>query len=358
MHDVTGAQFEGDAALPRSYGNLRAEYQAVREGVALLDFSIEGKLQVSGKNAVQFINGLVTNEIKSLLTGQGAVAAFLDVHGKVSALARIYQTNEGLLLHLDATRRERVFKNLSRFVLAGEFFLSDLTDELALLSLQGREAAQLLESLTGHSFAEAADVSIQQMTMAEIPVRVAVHARCGEAGFDIFAPEKSAAQLWEMILNHGKSFGVQPVGQEAFDIARIESGVPREGIDVSEAHILLEAGFDNAVSYTKGCYLGQEIIARIHWRGQPARRLLRLDVQSAEIPPAGAELFAEDGKKVGAITSSARNPMNDRIAALGYVHRYYLSPGTELSIRQQENEIGKAIIVSAPVNTEMTMESK
>ena len=339
--------------MPRSYGNVRAEYEAIRHGVAVIDLSPAGKLEVSGKNAVQFINGLVTNEVKNLPAGDGVQAAFLDTHGKVSALCRIYNTGHHLLLQLDAARREKIYKNLSRFVLAGEFFLTDVTEQQALISLQGPQSAALIESLTGQTIS-GEDSKISEGTITDTSVLIATHSRCGEPGFDLFVATASAPQLWQAIIARGPESGARAVGQEALEIARIEAGVPREGADVNDTNILLEAGFDNAVSYTKGCYLGQEIIARIHWRGQPAKRLLKLAVTAAEVPPPGSDLYAGDGKKVGMITSSTRSFQDDQIIALGYVHRYYLTHETALTIKNGKAEIGTALVNNPTVTTDQS----
>lgn len=347
LHEAAGAQYGDDTSLPRSYGDVRAEYAAIRGGVAVIDFSPESKLEVSGQNAVQFINGLVTNEVKTLPSGHGVPAAFLDAHGKVSALCHIYNIDGRLLLLLHPERREKIYDSLKRFTLAGEFFLTDLTEQQALISLQGPRAAALLASLTGAAVSEN-EISITERVIAAQTVLVATHARCGAAGFDLFVAAEAAPQVWQAIIARGAEYGARAVGQAAFEIARIEAAVPREGIDVNNTHILLEAGLDNSVSYTKGCYLGQEIIARIHWRGQPARQLMKLAVSADAPPPAGTELYASDGKKVGAITSSTRSLAGDEIIALGYVHRYYLTPGTELTVRHGETEIGKATVVARP----------
>ena len=117
---------------------------------------------------------------------------------------------------------------------------------------------------------------------------------------------------------------------------------------MDENNILLEAGFEKAISYTKGCYLGQEVIARIHWRGQPAKQLRGLLIEANDVPKKGTELWTEDGKKVGVITSSIKSLALDRIIAFGYVHRYYLAVGTKFILRQNEVELGRAIITELP----------
>ena len=328
--------------------DLRGEYDAIRGGVAVIDFSTAGKLHLNGKNSVQFLNGLVSNEVKSLPEGEGVLAAFPTLQGKLLALCRIYNLGEYLLLELDAINREKIFKNLSRYIPAGEFFVTDVSDKFALLSLQGPRSMELIEALTGQEIDDGSGRKICERRIEDAQVLIASHHRCGEIGFDLFIPVEFKAATLETILTQGIIFGARQASFEAFEIARIESGVPREGVDAGENYIILESELESAVSYTKGCYLGQEVIARIHWRGQPAKRLRGLMIDSEQSPAPGAEIFADDGKKVGEITSSARSFALDRFIALGYVHRYYLTPGTEFTLKQGETEIGRAELIEPP----------
>ena len=333
--------------LPNDYGDLRGEYNAIRGGVAVIDFSAAGKLQLSGKNSVQFLNGLISNDVKSLQAGEGVLAAFPTLQGKLLALCRIYNLGEYLLLELDAINREKILKNLSRFVPAGEFFVSDVSDHFALLSLQRPRSMELIEALTGQAIDDGRR-GIAERRIAGAQILIASHSRCGETGFDLFIPVESARQTLETILARGIIFGARQAGSGAFEIARIEAGVPREGVDAGENYIILESELESAVSYTKGCYLGQEVIARIHWRGQPAKRLRGLLIEAGQLPAPGAEIFADDGKKVGEVTSSAQSFALDRFIALGYVHRYYLAPGTEFTLKQGDSDLGRAELVELP----------
>ncbi len=354
IHESLGAHFDaadGDSP-PSDYGDMRGEYQSIRQGVGVVDLSTAGKLQLSGKNAVQFLNGLVSNEVKSLAIGSGVVAAFPNLQGKLVALVRIYNQGSSLLLELDRINREKILKNLSRFVPAGEFFVTDVSDQFALISLQGPRASQLVEALTGQPISESIPYQLSQRQIAQSKLLVAVHSRCGETGYDLFVPAQAAAQVLEAILNRGREFGARPAGQSAFEIARIEAGLPREGVDAGENYIILESELNDAVSYTKGCYLGQEVIARIHWRGQPAKRLRGFLLDQVKTPPQRADLYAVDGemagRKVGEMTSSVDSIALDRPIALGYAHRYYLNPGTEFVIKDGEREIGRASLVELP----------
>lgn len=343
-------QFDS-ASLPADYGDVRAEYQAIQHGAALIDLSPAGKLTLRGKNAVQFINGLVSNDVKTLATGAGVLAAFPNLQGKVAALARIYNTGDGLLLELDASNREKIFKNLSRFVPAGEFFLTDVTEQLTLFTLQGPHSAALLTTLTGQPVEFIAARSITPVTLAGTPVQLATHSRTGQPGFDLYVPVAAATQVWQTLLAQG----ARATGQTALNIARLEAGIANEPTDINENYIINETGLAEAVSYTKGCYLGQEVIARIHWRGQPAKQLRGLWIDAAEPPAAGTGLWAlndkGESKKVGEITSSVRSLALDRVIAFGYVHRYYLNAGTEFALKHGETEDGRAQLAETPFVT-------
>ncbi len=333
-----------NAFPPRDYGDVRAEYQSLRNAAVVIDLSPAAKFEVGGKNAVPFINGLVTNDVKSLQAGEGILAAFLNVQGKVVSLCRFYQTGDHLLIECDGANREVIFKNLSRFIPAGEFFLRDVTEDLALLSLQGPIAAELFLPLTVQPVEAEPQYRNYQTEINDTQVLIAAHSRAGIAGFDVFVPVTAKASIQQTLLARGATLA----GSEALEIARLEAGIPREGVDVTDNNILLEAGYEKAVSYTKGCYLGQEIIARIHWRGQPARQLRGLLVEAAEPPSKGTELWAADGKKVGEITSSAHSFALDGIIALGYVHRYYLTVGTPFTLKRDGAEQGSATLTETP----------
>ncbi len=338
-------QFD-QTALPADYGDVHKEYEAIRHGAALIDFSPAAKLRLTGKNSIQFLNGLVSNDVKTLEPHQGVFACFPNLQGKVAALTVIYNTEDGLLIELDASNREKIFKNLSRFVAAGEFFLTDVTEELALLSLEGPQAAAVL-SAASNTLIEYTDArTIHSFPIAS--VEIATRNRTGAAGFDLYVHQSQAVALWQTLIAHG----AQPAGQTAFNSARLEAGLPLEPADVNEGYIINETNLTETVSYTKGCYLGQEVIARIHWRGQPAKQLKGLLLESSETNLAGAELWGNDPqgvlKKVGDITSHAHSFALDREIGFGYVHRHFLHEGTQFTLRRGEKVIGSATSAKTP----------
>lgn len=325
-------------------------YQAIRSGrseAGLIDLSESGKIRLSGDNAIQFLNGLVSNDVKSLQPGEGVLVAFPNLQGKLLALARVYNIGEGLLLEVDAINREKVVRNLSRFIPAGGFFVDDQTERLNLFGLEGPRAGEVVAALGG--VATMPDYGIQTVMVDGVELRVASHRRCGEIGYDLFVP----VERRDEVLASLNRLGVVPVTPEDFETARIEAGVPREGVDAGEEYIVLETGLAEAISYTKGCYLGQEVIARIHWRGQPARQLRGLLLDTLVEAKPSLELRAVDGsqagRRIGNITSATFSPALGQPIALGYVHRYYLTPGTVVEIWRDEQCVGRATVNDLPL---------
>lgn len=330
------------------------EYRAIRNGAAVVDFSASGKLRLSGENAIPFLNGLVSNEVRSLSPGAGTLVAFPNLHGKLIALARVYQDDDSLLLEMDGINREKIGRNLSRFVPAGKFFVEDLSEDYGLLGVEGPQAESVVAAL-GVTLSGGQDYRHEKLVIDSLEVRATVHRRCGVSGFDLFFPLSGPPGGLETIRRRLQEAGAIEVRMETFEVARVEAGVPREGVDAGEDYILLETGLGDAVSYTKGCYLGQEVIARIHWRGQPARQLRGLLLDEPIDEPTEVELRAVDGaqagRKVGNITSATVSPALGRPIALGYVHRHYLTAGTVLQVWRGDHQIGDSRVADLPMVT-------
>jgi len=347
MHRGLGALLvERDAWLvPASYGDARAEYSAVRDGAGagLIDLSSRARIEVRGAEAVQFLNGLVTNDVKALAPDAWMEAAFPTPQGRLIASCRVLHRADSFLFDTEAISHERLFKTLERFTLAGDFRVTDRTQESAQLSLQGARAAAVLGQVLGPQAAsvERGRVVTVEWKGARLSVIRATHT--AEDGFDLFVDEGEASALWEALM----LAGAKPVGFDALEILRVEAGVPRYGLDMDETNIVTEAGLDDAVSYTKGCYTGQEIIARIHWRGHVAKRLSGLLFEDTEEVERGAKVFSADGKEIGRITSGALSPRLSQTVALAYVKYDYLAAGTRTRVVTGDSE-REATVVELP----------
>lgn len=291
--------------------DLMTEYSAVRDGGAgLIDLSTRGRISVSGSEAVMFLNGLITNDLKTLGENRWMPAAFPNVQGRLLAAVRVMRRAQDFLLDTDAVTREKVLKLIERFTLAGDFKVADVTEATALISVQGSRAAEIVED----------------MSREEITVLPATHT--AEQGFDLIVNAERKASLWQTLVDKGAT----PVSERVEEILRIEAGIARYGRDMDETNVVTETNLDDAVSYTKGCYLGQEIIVRIKHRGHVAKKLtgLRFETNGAIAP--GAAIKSTNGKDVGRVTSATFSPKLETTVGLGYVRYEYLTPGTQLLV--------------------------
>ncbi|HZE70307.1 MAG TPA: glycine cleavage T C-terminal barrel domain-containing protein [Pyrinomonadaceae bacterium] len=334
--------------MPASYGDESGEYTAVRDaGAGLIDLSSRGQLVVSGSEAVQFLNGLITNDMKTLEAGQWMPAVFPNVSGRLVASVRVIRLEDGLiggkpdpifLIDTETATHDVVLKTVKRFTLAGDFRVTDLSGELALLSLQGKDAARMIRELFG-AVADIAKHQATQISWAGNKATVVRATHTAENGFDVFVEAQQRQRLWQMMLEAGG----RPVGFNVFEVLRIEAGQPRFGIDMDETNVVSETSLDDAVSYTKGCYIGQEIIARIKYRGHVAKKLSGIIFESSHDVHRGASLLSHEDKEIGRLTSVTFSPRLNRTVALGYLKYDYLAPGTNIKALTDENQVAGTV---------------
>src|SRR5258705_3044010 len=337
-------------SVPESYGDVLLEYAEVREGgCGLIDLSNRGRLLVSGTEAVTLLNGLITNDMKTLAVNSWMPAAFPNVQGRLIASVRVVRLKDegtdknvapAFLIDTEAATHDRVLKTIERFTLAGDFRVTDVTNQTAMLSVKGRKATDVVRKTLGDN---AADLLPNQSIQAAWPqsdqtgsgpedaisnVIVMRELRAHEDGFDLVVNADQAGGLWDALQNAG----AKPVGYAALEIFRIEAGVPRYGIDMDETNVVTETALDDAVSYTKGCYVGQEIIARIKYRGHVAKKLTGVIFEQLVKVAVGATIHSADGKEAGRVTSVANSPRLGRTIALAYLKYDYLASGTSVKV--------------------------
>lgn len=341
-HEQAGASFvERDGwLLPVSYAGFPVEYNAVRDGngTGIIDLSSRGRVRVSGTEAVQFLNGLVTNDVKTLQPNAWMTAAFPNAQGRLVAPARILRIEDSFLIDTDPATSERVRKTLERFTLAGDFRVADTASETVLLSLQGERATEIITNLFSEAAAHIAHRHAAQTIWRGHQIIIMRATHTSEDGFDLYAPTETAQALWNAFTSEG---GARPIGYDVYETLRIEAGIPRYGIDMDETNVVTESLAENdAVSYQKGCYIGQEIIARIHWRGHVAKKLTGLIFDDAQdIPTASAaKIRSADGKEIGRVTSQTFSPRLNKSVALAYVKYDYLAPDTRVHVVSDDTE--------------------
>jgi glycine cleavage system T protein len=322
--------------VPASYGDELFEYAAVRErGAGVIDFSPRGRFQVRGSEAVQFLNGLITNDMKTLAENQWMPAVFPNVQGRLLAYVRVARLKDEFLIDTEAATHETVLKTIQRFTLAGDFHLTDLTKQTALLSVQGKQAAEIVGYVLGETQLGLSRNGVVEIEWQQKSLTVLRATHTAEDGFDIIVSADQATPLWDAFVNAGAT----PVGHKALDRLRIEAGVPRYGIDMDETNVVTETGLDEAVSYTKGCYIGQEIIARIKYRGHVAKKLVGLFFDRAMKIDKDAKIMSTDDKEIGRVTSSTLSPHLGFTIALGYVKYDYLAPDTKVRVTSSKGDI-------------------
>jgi len=335
LHLGQGAVMEETCGwlLPAHYGDPAAEHRAVREGVGLADRSLVGKAVVTGRDRAAFLHGMVTNDIKGLQPGQGCPAAFLDAHGKVVSLLSVYALEDRLLIELPPGSTEKVLQVIDHFLISEKAYFEAADEAFIVLSIQGPRSPALIERLAGRAL-DLAPYAHVEVNMAGAPVRVIRRAELGGAGFQCWVAPEHGEALWRAL----REGGARPVGVGAWEVLRVEAGVPLYGHDVDETVILPETRLEALVSYTKGCYIGQEVVARVKYRGHVNRALAGLVLEGARVPRHGATLHAE-GKEIGRVTSAVRSLALGAPIALAYVRREHLDPGTAVSIHDGDAQL-------------------
>jgi folate-binding protein YgfZ len=351
VHERLGANFRNEQGwrVPATYGDEKSEYAAVREGGAgLLDLSSRGRIRVTGSEAIMFLNGLITNDMKTLAENHWMAAAFPNVQGRLIAAVRVtrladepanQKASPTFLLETEPVSHESVLKTIARFTMAGDFHVTDITGETALLSLQGKGATEIVRAVLGEAAVEIPPDGASEIDWRQSTVTVIRATHTGEDGFDLIVKSTQAYAMWESLT----AAGAQPVGHDALEILRIEAGIARYGHDMDETNVVTETNLDEAVSFTKGCYIGQEIIARIKYRGHVAKKLTGLMFEGNELIDVRAAIKSEEGKDIGRITSVAQSPGLERTIALGYVRYEYLAPGTKVKVVFGELEVAATV---------------
>lgn len=318
--------------MARAYGNPEHEQQAVRERVGLIDLSYHGVIKAAGQEAAQFLQGLVTNDVKSLEAHKGMRAAFLTGHGKVRGLCRILRSEDHFLIINDPQTHEKIFKYVFPFSYAGDFRVEDVSEYYRTLSLQGPKAIAVMKEISFEPIPALAENDWVNTVIGGHHVVVVRASHTGEIGFDILVSDAGLKDIWDFILLKGAFHGLAPVGLDALEGLRIEAGIPAYGIDVDESNMMLEIGMTDAVSFTKGCYTGQEAVAMATYRGHISKKLSGLLIEGDRIPAAGSRVF-KDGKDIGQVTSASRSQAIGRVIALAYIKYGYFDSGNQLQIQ-------------------------
>jgi aminomethyltransferase len=318
------------------------QYRAVRTTVGLIDRKDAGLVEVTGRDRAAFLHAMLSNDTKALVPGSGCAAAMLDVHGKVHALVTVLALEDRMLVITAPDGSAALVENLDRYLFAEKVTLRDATGEQDLVLLAGPDAPVLLQRLTGVPVPEQA----WRHTLASLGnVDTRIVRGGGETGLPEFWLIAPAHHAWP-VRSTLTAAGAREIGAAALEALRMEAGTPAAGIDVDESVLLPEIPFEQRVSYTKGCYLGQEVVVRIRDRGHVNRMLRGLLVDGDHVPSRGATVRAGD-LDVGHVTSAAWSFGLARPIALAFVRRQQAEPGTQVMVVDAAHQ-ATAIVSALP----------
>jgi folate-binding protein YgfZ len=348
------AQPSKPADVPMRYGSVVEEYHALREGCGLADRSWTGRLEMSGADGLRFLNAYVTCDVKGLAPGQGAYGFLTSPQGRILSDLALMALPDRLWVELPPGQEQPVIDHLRRYLIADRVEMRPLADVLP-LTLAGPAAAAVLA---------AAALPVPPEPPAALPPAPWSHARILVAGTEVVLQRSErlgvpawtlwvstalAEQVWHDLAARE---GVRPVGYEALEMVRTEAGIPRFGHEFGPQSFPQETGIEEAVSYTKGCYLGQEVVARIHYRGGVQKSLcgLLFEVDSGSGPPPPGTALLYEGREAGTIGTAVLSLALDRPIGLAILHRRAAAPGSRLALATSNPEVmgGEAEVSTLP----------
>ncbi len=334
-HRQLGAAFEEASgwSIPTHYGTVTAEHTAVRQAVGLSDLSHRGKIRVTGDDRIKWLQSIISNDILPLQPGQGRYSSFLTHKGKMLGYFRLYIQPDSVWIEDVGEVGDATFQALRKFLLYGtKAKMDNCAESWGLLLVSGPNAAEVVSSAFG---TDVRSMPLLQTTSVSVDGQAALILRTEETGeqdFEILMPAEQVTTAWEQLMTAGAPFGIRPVGAGALDILRIEAGLPKAGPDLNEEIVPPEANLEGkAFSLSKGCYPGQEVVARMDTYGNVRRHLVGLILKNEAVPPKGSKLFSGD-REVGWISSAVFSPQQQAVLAFGFPLRDFSAPGTALTV--------------------------
>ncbi len=313
------------------------QYQALRQRAGLIDRSRRGRLRLTGGDRRSYLQGLLTNDIEALGAGQGCYACLLTAQGRMIADMYVMEVGDAILMDVEGDVTAKVCGHLEQFIFAEDVQVEDVSASLAQIGVFGPAATDVLSRVLGPLDA-LRPLENRSTAWKGRSLTIAGRDDVGVRGFDLFVDRAAASELVTAV----REAGAIEVGDAAVETCRIEAGHPVFHKDMTEDTIPLEAGIeDRAISLTKGCYVGQEIIIRVLHRGggRVARRLVGLLLPPDAAVPTHDDPIRAGEKEIGRVTSATSSPVLQRPIALGYVHRDFVTPGTLVQLSAAEAEV-------------------
>jgi len=340
-HELDGAVFAASDGweVPASYGFGDAEVLNVRRAAGLTDLGDRVTVRVEGPDRVTFLNSLLTGDVQALAPGRAMSTLLLTEKGKVTGDLRLLALSDALLIDVDPLVGDAVLGSIEKHLISDDVTLTRV--RAAHLGVHGPAASSLLGRALGRDIPPLPlDATAELDLGGRARLWLVGVDYTGVAGIDAISLDEDLSRLWRRLVD----LGATPFGRDALETLRIEAGRPRAGIDMDETTIALEAGMEKWISYTKGCYLGQETIARATYQGHMNRSLVGLSIEGDFPPEPRQKVWTTDGKEVGFVTSATYSPTLRRVIALGYVRAGSRESGTHLLVDRAGWQLRAAVV--------------
>ena len=327
--------------LPAVYSVFASEYEAATKAVGVHDASYMGRLKATGEDGLDLLNRMSTNKVVDLAAGEGAVTVLTTDRGRIVDVLGVVNQGDYVVLLTSPGRQQAVIDWLDKYTIMEDLTVEDITSETAMLALVGPDSAKVLGLKASPSPQDS--LTIQPVRLGKYDA-LAVNQQLGALPrYWLIAAPDAAAGLWRHLIDNGAA----PVGATAMDAVRVNFGVPEYGPELGEPYNPLEAGLIGSVDFAKGCYIGQEVVARLDSYKKVQKYLvsLRFD-ESASISPGDALL--RDGQNVGEVTSVAPIPSDGALKGLGYVKAAAASPGARLDVAGPETGSAEIVALAQP----------
>lgn len=327
LTDAAGRTHDDPPRVAR-FASLESEYAALHQGAGLVHRADRALLEITGNDRLPWLHNLTTNHVRTLGNGDGNYAFCCDVKGRIQFDLNVIARAESLWIELDHTFLDTAKKHFEKYTIVEDVTVTDRSEAFVRLTVVGPQAAKQLAHYGAAQIGNLPILGQAAITIDDVRIDVVRTDFCGPFALDLFVPADKASDVWKRLVDGGAT----PVGADAVEVRRIEAGIPRPGREITDEYLPAETGqFDRAVSFNKGCYLGQEVVERMRSRGVVARKLVGLVIEGDELPPAWASIVKED-KPVGTVTSACQSPALKKGIALGYARTAAASPGTELRL--------------------------
>jgi folate-binding protein YgfZ len=337
------------ATTAARFADPQAEWTALRTGCGVYDLGFRAKLGLTGGDRVRWLNGMVTNNVRDLAAGHGVYAFLLNPQGRILADMFIFNRGESLIVDTDAGQVEALLAIFDHYIIMDDVEVTNLSPTLTALGVAGPRSRAVLAA-AGLNVADLAPLQAQTMSWQGAECTLVRGEDAEHESYEIWLAPAQVKQLWDALL----AAGGMPVGYEALEIQRIVSGIPLYGIDIRERDLPQETEQVRALNFSKGCYVGQEIVERIRSRGNVHRKFTGFISESGGGIERGAKIVAGE-KEVGEITSSVSVQLSgaQQTVALGYIRREVGLPGREVMIGST-----KATVVQVPLEMTATPQTE